>query len=157
MKHRYCPEHYDEFEQKCAVKSCNQKAPSAHRTCLTHRAIEVSHYAAGKGLFQLKERLSRQRERQVQMKANMTLASKEMVDRHELSDELEDDDEVEVTFVADDKTGRKKEEKASFGRLRTNKEVVATMSCGVMIGRGTFHGSEAPSGVIVRINSSSIP
>jgi hypothetical protein len=41
--------------------------------------------------------------------------------------------------------------KATFGRKRTAYQELAVLSCGVIIGRTTLYGSEAPSGVIVSI------
>ncbi len=104
-------------------------------------------------MFQLRDRLSRQRQRGVQLNVDSKLAS---IDQgrcegyaNSLDDsDVDDDDEVEVAMSASGGT-KGGEVKAVFGRLRTNKEVVAEMSCGVMIGRGTFYASEAPAGVIV--------
>lgn len=40
--------------------------------------------------------------------------------------------------------------RARFGRRRTHNEQLCVGSCGVIIGRATFYGSEAPNGVRVR-------
>jgi hypothetical protein len=40
--------------------------------------------------------------------------------------------------------------KARFGRARTHNEQLCVGSCGVILGRATFYGSEAPNGVRVR-------
>ena len=39
--------------------------------------------------------------------------------------------------------------KARFGRRRTHNEQLCVASCGVILGRATFFGSEAPNGVRV--------
>lgn len=62
--------------------------------------------------------------------------------------ELDDDDQVNVTLPADATAGTRRI-KASFGWQRTNNEEVAVTSCGVVLGRGTFHVAEGPMGVIV--------
>jgi hypothetical protein len=39
--------------------------------------------------------------------------------------------------------------RARFGRRRTHNEELCVASCGVILGRATFYGSEAPNGVRV--------
>jgi hypothetical protein len=75
MKHRYCDKHQEEFGQKCAVKTCKDSSPAGFRTCEAHRSIEISHFAKAKGMFQLRDRLSRQRQRGVQLNVDSKLAS----------------------------------------------------------------------------------
>ena len=41
--------------------------------------------------------------------------------------------------------------RARFGRKRTHNEELCVTSCGVIVGRATFYGSEAPNGVRVSI------
>jgi hypothetical protein len=155
MKRRYCDKHQEEFGHKCAVKTCKDSSPAGFRTCEAHRSIEIGHFAKAKGMFQLRDRLSRQRQRGVQLNVDSKLAGIDQghcqgyVNGLDGSD-VDDDDEVEVEMSASGGT-KGGEVKAVFGRLRTNKEVVAEMSCGVMIGRGTFYASEAPAGVVVSV------
>lgn len=42
--------------------------------------------------------------------------------------------------------------RARFGRRRTHNEQICICSCGVILGRATFFGSEAPNGVRVCLN-----
>ena len=103
-------------------------------------------------MFQLQDRLKRQRQRHIELKLDAELARIEgghCEGYGEVNgdEDVDGDDEVEVTLASEGADGGGV--KAVFGRLRTNKEVVAETSCGVMIGRGTFYGSEAPAGVIV--------
>ncbi|KAF7294714.1 hypothetical protein MIND_01008700 [Mycena indigotica] len=61
----------------------------------------------------------------------------------------EDEDvEIDEDGVCPDKpsVGNQKP-KARFGRRRTHNEELCVMSCGVIVGRATFYGSEAPNGV----------
>lgn len=44
--------------------------------------------------------------------------------------------------------------RARFGRRRTHNEELCVASCGVILGRATFYGSEAPNGVRVSYNCS---
>lgn len=64
-----------------------------------------------------------------------------------------EDPEVEVdeTGICDGKlaTGNRTL-RARFGRRRTHNEELCVASCGVILGRATFFGSEAPNGVRVR-------
>lgn len=43
--------------------------------------------------------------------------------------------------------------RARFGRRRTHNEELCVASCGVILGRATFYGSEAPNGVRVSCHS----
>jgi hypothetical protein len=60
-------------------------------------------------------------------------------------------DLVEDVNTCDGKpeTGNRKI-RAQFGRKRTHNEQLCVGSCGVILGRATFYGSEAPNGVRVR-------
>lgn len=64
------------------------------------------------------------------------------------------DDEIE-TFVDEDGVcdgkpeGGNRSVRARFGRRRTHNEELCVGSCGVILGRATLYGSEAPNGVRV--------
>ncbi|KAF6763614.1 hypothetical protein DFP72DRAFT_1136202 [Ephemerocybe angulata] len=65
-------------------------------------------------------------------------------------EEETDDEEVEVgeeDLCAGKKSGGNRGLKARFGRRRTHNEELCVASCGVILGRATFYGSEAPNGV----------
>lgn len=60
------------------------------------------------------------------------------------------DEEVEVEAECDGKPEEgNKTLRARFGRRRTHNEELCVASCGVILGRATFYGSEAPNGVRV--------
>jgi hypothetical protein len=58
--------------------------------------------------------------------------------------------EVDEDGICDGKDdGGNQKLKARFGRRRTHNEELCVASCGVILGRATFYGSEAPNGVRV--------
>lgn len=73
-------------------------------------------------------------------------------ERSEMGEEPLADEEIEVDQdgVCDGKpdTGNQAS-RAHFGRKRTHNEELCVASCGVILGRATFYGSEAPNGVRV--------
>lgn len=62
----------------------------------------------------------------------------------------DDDALIDENGICDGKldTGNKSV-RARFGRRRTHNEELCVASCGVILGRATFYGSEAPNGVRV--------
>lgn len=179
VKHRFCDTH-GHLSKKCAVVDCEALVEQGFRTCpiADHRAIEVYHYQQGKGMFQLKHRLERLKVSQTHDSLATTTGMS--YDDSRLPDELntssatlrpqqpsmsdveevyegpgadEDEDvEVDVNGICDGKpdTGNRTA-KARFGRKRTHNEQLCVGSCGVILGRATFYGSEAPNGVRVRV------
>lgn len=71
---------------------------------------------------------------------------------YEEDDEIEDPEVFEsnsdVGCEGKPDTGNRKLQ-ARFGRRRTHNDELCVTSCGVILGRATFYGSEAQSGVIV--------
>ncbi|KAF9544131.1 hypothetical protein CPC08DRAFT_730331 [Agrocybe pediades] len=146
-KNRYCPNHKKE-DLLCVVTTCKNMADSGHRTCSLkdHRQIENYNAEHNKAMFQLKHRLAK-------LKTSLAAASLPTTscDSNALVDEEE---ELEVVI---DQDGRlecdgkpdkgNKALKARFGRRRTHNEELCVASCGVILGRCTFYGSEAPNGV----------
>jgi hypothetical protein len=67
--------------------------------------------------------------------------------------DTDEDVEIDAGGVCDGKpeTGNRSV-RARFGRKRTHNEELCVASCGVILGRATFYGSEAPNGVRVRNN-----
>jgi hypothetical protein len=66
---------------------------------------------------------------------------------------LLDDDAAEIDEhgICDGKSaGGNRGVRARFGRRRTHNEETCVASCGIILGRATFFGSEAPNGVRVR-------
>ncbi|KAF7289811.1 hypothetical protein MIND_01355400 [Mycena indigotica] len=112
--------------------------PAVIRSCVTD----------GKAMFQLKRRLER-------LKISQPHSSMPGDNPTSTSDGLEgtgaDEDEdvvIDENGVCPDKpeTGNQSV-RARFGRRRTHNEELCVASCGVILGRATFYGSEAPNGV----------
>lgn len=164
VKHHYCPDHYGENEI-CAVTDCREPAEDGHRTCLVaeHRNAELSYFEVGKSMFQLKHRLQ-----MAQVKTlNQALTSQSsmaadhsegsglgalVLEGNELDDSTdygEDEDEDEGDLCAGKQVHGNLKRRVRFGRRRTHNEELGVMSCGVIVGRATMFGSEAPNGVRV--------
>jgi len=91
-------------------------------------------------MFQLKERLARLR----------TSQPRESIP--EASDDIGQDEEVLVDNdgVFDEKPEEGNQTlRARFGRKHMHNEELCVSSCGIILGRATFYGSEAPNGVVV--------
>ncbi|KAF9539067.1 hypothetical protein CPC08DRAFT_771030 [Agrocybe pediades] len=141
VKDRYCPEHLDQDKQ-CAVTSCTLSAEPHHRTCSIreHRALEDYNSEQNKAMFQLKRRLARLK----------TSQPRDAVPDSELGDAPFNDEEVLIDKNGDctDKPDEgNRSLRARFGRRRTHNEELCVATCGVILGRATFYGSEAPNGV----------
>ncbi|KAH9851669.1 hypothetical protein C2E23DRAFT_869110 [Lenzites betulinus] len=119
---RYCAQH-SSMEAQCSVLSCPLAAEKGFRTCAIpeHR--------------QLDEHL------QLENKA-ITLVEDGSAEDSELEIRNE-----EVECNAKSPEGNKRI-RALFGRRRTHNEELAVASCGVILGRATFYGSEAIGGVL---------
>lgn len=163
VKKKFCFLHSN-LASQCAVEDCTAVVGNGHLTCEDpeHREIETRYHERGKGMFQLKQRLERAKLGQT----HDSLPSQ----RSRLRDDREDDMDEEIGEGAglqvddddafmdkdgacDDKpeTGNRAP-RARFGRRRTHNEELCVGSCGVILGRATFFGSEAPNGVRVSIN-----
>ncbi|KAF8967356.1 hypothetical protein BDZ97DRAFT_1916953 [Flammula alnicola] len=140
VKDRYCPIHHSE-DLLCVVTTCSEYAEEGHRTCKLplHRNLEDYNAEQQKAMFQLKQRLARLR----------TSQPRESIP--EAGDDTIGQDE-EILIDKDGVCDGKPEEgnqtlRARFGRKRTHNEELCVASCGVILGRATFYGSEAPNGV----------
>jgi hypothetical protein len=146
VKNRYCPVHQEQ-DLLCAVTTCSERAEEGHRTCniRDHRELEDYNTTQNKAMFQLKHRLAR-------LKASQPRDSMpEIPAKGDAAPEPVFDDE-EVTIDSTGVCDGKPEEgnrtlRARFGRKRTHNEELCVASCGVILGRATFYGSEAPNGV----------
>jgi hypothetical protein len=148
-QHRYCPEH-SEADLLCVVTTCSSFAESGHRTCSQeeHRAFEDYNLEKNKAMFQLKRRLARLNTSQ----PLNSLPANEPSQDQSANFGLFDDEEIVVDKVAGCE-GKPEEGNqtlhARFRRKRTHNEELCITSCGVILGRATFYGSEAPNGVQV--------
>lgn len=139
--------------------------------------MELYHYQRGKAMFQLRDRLQRakgfapsnsfpapppdtadmtsSRLSALQLETEATGADllPIMPDSQAASTTRpvdNSDDDEEIQYVCDGKsTQGNRVLRARFGRRRTHNEQLCVFSCGVVAGRATFFGSEAPNGVRV--------
>jgi hypothetical protein len=92
-------------------------------------------------MFQLKRRLE-----------NLRMQPTESITSSHESSGLAEDEEMEVNLNAGcngkPESGNR-QVKVCFGRRWTHNEELCVASCGVILGRATFLGSEAPNGVRV--------
>lgn len=150
-RHRYCSYHAH-LSDLCVVVSCNTLAEIGFKTCLDldHRALETKYDMAGKAMFQLRRRLERVKSYQTHNALATNPNSDKSTEDFEGSG-VGDDQDTEVT--ADDCDGKpstgNQKIRARFGRRRTHNDELCVASCGVILGRTTFYGSEAPSAVRV--------
>ncbi|TFY58442.1 hypothetical protein EVJ58_g6411 [Rhodofomes roseus] len=167
---RYCMTHVTR-EKECAVVSCSAPVEDGFTTCTiaAHRALEAFKRLENKAMFQLKHRLDRIRTSQPSSGTSLsttssTLQQLELEAQAALlpslddppvgSDELEDDQlEAEIMDAAAECEGKSSDGnvriRAQFGRRRTHNEELCVASCGIILGRATFYGSEAVNGVLL--------
>jgi hypothetical protein len=67
-----------------------------------------------------------------------------------IDDELSDPDAVSDPHCSGKPATGNQQARAHFGQQHTHNEELCVTSCGIVIGRATFYGSEAPNGVVVR-------
>ncbi|KAF8054208.1 hypothetical protein FPV67DRAFT_1569119 [Lyophyllum atratum] len=171
VKHHYCVVHRH-LSKKCAVTTCETPIEEGFRTCShpDHRASETYNYQKGKAMFQLKQRLERLKVSQTHDSLSMgpealtsRLTNKADASPATLLPELDDSDNenileglgtdedeeivTEGNGICDGKSQMGNSVRARFGRRRTHSEQLCVASCGVILGRATFYGSEAPNGV----------
>lgn len=93
-----------------------------------------------KAMFQLKHRMAK-------AGVNETGGSQ----TNEMEVDFDDDYEIGIYEIQCDgkSAGGNRQVKACFGRRRTHNKELTVYSCGIIRGRATFYGSEAPNGVRV--------
>ena len=151
VKHHYCPRHTS-LNDICVVEKCAAKANEGFQTCTkpTHRQVETYYRDQGKAMFQLKKRLERL---QVSQTHDSIATEPNLTGEHDTLEGFGADEEVisiddgEACNGKSDAGNRKV--RARFGRRRTHNEELCVASCGIILGRATFYGSEAPNGVRV--------
>ncbi|KDQ52939.1 hypothetical protein JAAARDRAFT_183569 [Jaapia argillacea MUCL 33604] len=151
VKDHFCPVHRS-HNTICVVTSCVAEVEVGFRTCSNadHRKLEDYHFQQGKAMFQLKRRLERARSSQTHDSLAVP-GSAEGEDVEVGAEGLGLDDQevlIDESGVCEGKpeSGNAKL-RARFGRRRTHNEELCVASCGVVLGRATFFGSEAPNGV----------
>lgn len=143
MQDRFCPTHSD-LDLVCVVTDCDRQARDGKQTCLdpAHSVLEDYYREQGKAMFQLRLRLERARARASTVSTTQ--------DTSLLSPDDSSTDIISSDMLCDGKpeAGNRKI-KARFGRKWTHNDELCTASCGIILGRTTFFGSEAPNGVRV--------
>lgn len=142
VKDHYCPEHHG-LNRICSVLECEAPADTGSKTCSIpeHRGLETYYQQQGKAMFQLKLRLERARAKS----SSLSLPIVNDPDPRNLEETV-----IESAMLCGDKPPQGNQQlKARFGRRWTHNDELCTASCGVIIGRVTFMGSEAPNGVRV--------
>ncbi|KAJ7705216.1 hypothetical protein B0H16DRAFT_1346377, partial [Mycena metata] len=138
VKDSFCAEH-QALKKQCCITTCTAAAQVGFRTCaLTdHRNAELYHYQRGKAMFQLKARLQRAKG---STPSNLLPALD--------GENVADGDDEETEYVCDGKSSQgNRIIRAFFGRRSTHNEQLSCWSCGIIAGRATFFGSEAPNAV----------
>ncbi|KAF5345361.1 hypothetical protein D9758_008449 [Tetrapyrgos nigripes] len=127
---RFCSVHMMSIGKKCAVVDCNVDHDKGFQTCNEHRPLEESYYIRGQAFFQLKARLKKAGvavpDNSVSLEAQVTHEEEECEGKSEMGN---------------------RKLKALFGQCHTHNEQLAMRTCGVVMSRATFFGSEAVSGV----------
>ncbi|KAF6742808.1 hypothetical protein DFP72DRAFT_829566, partial [Ephemerocybe angulata] len=133
---RHCSEH-EGMNYICCLDICGDLAETGFRTCANpdHRAFETHLLEEAKSVFQLKRRRDRERK-------------SAPVNHPPLDAGDESEDENGSDSCEGKPEGGNRTLKARFGRRRTHNEELCVASCGVILGRATMYGSEAPNGVI---------
>jgi hypothetical protein len=160
---RFCVTHAD-LNRNCAVTSCSTVAEEGFRTCAVseHRSLENRYLEQGKAMFQLKRRLERSKLSQTH--DSLSTGAPQATRPAGIGDDEVDGeviegpgvDDAEVTFdeggICDGKPeSGNRPIRAMFGRRRTHNKELCVASCGVILGRATCYGSEAPNGVRVSL------
>ncbi|ETW86544.1 hypothetical protein HETIRDRAFT_121213 [Heterobasidion irregulare TC 32-1] len=146
---KYCAEHSWEGNI-CCITSCDRTIEAGFQTCNLpdHRSMEKHGIEEHSAMFQLQKRLER---RKVALINNSMPFSEQ--DTDPLTAMAHDDTvEMEASAVCAEKSemGNVKL-RARFGCSRTHSEQLCVATCGVVLGRATFYGSEAVNGVCQHI------
>ncbi|KAJ7275992.1 hypothetical protein C8J57DRAFT_1061972, partial [Mycena rebaudengoi] len=176
VKNLFCEAHQT-LKKQYSVTTSNAEVEPGFRTCpnAEHRNIELHHYERGKAMFQLKSRLKRLKgstlssslpEVDSPSSPSRISASNETVatgadllpllfedEEPELNIALpnpaDDDDEIEMPSCEGKSAKGNRTLRARFTRWHTHNEQLCVTSCGIILARATFFGSEAPNGVRV--------
>ncbi|KAI0746250.1 hypothetical protein C8Q80DRAFT_1105775 [Daedaleopsis nitida] len=128
---RYCIEHAAK-ELECSIIGCSAPAEHKFKSCTdpAHRALDERYHMQNAAMFQLKGRYERLNE-----------------SRGRGSDHSLADTDTQHTCTEKSPHGNRRL-KTQFGRKRTHNEELCVASCGTILGRASFHGSEAINGVV---------
>lgn len=134
---------------------CDSLVESGFKTCAEEAHRSYEHYVEerGKAMFQLKDRLKRINSYQTHdaLFADTPIAEDE--DNALEGAGVGNDCEVRVDEEGNECNGKpsvgNRKVKARFGRRRTHNEELCVASCGIILGRMTFYGSESPTNICV--------
>ena len=117
-----------------------------------HRKLETQFEERGKAMFQLKRRLEQinsfQTHNSLSTGNSIQVNSAEMLEGAGVGADQEV--ELDEDGICDGKSSAgNRRLRARFGRRRSHNEELCVGSCGVILGRATFFGSEAPNGIRV--------
>lgn len=149
--HRFCPEH-SSLNTICAVQTCDHPRSPGQRTCNdpAHRKLERAYFSQGQAIFQLRSKLKKAG---VAVPVDSVPLEEHATGHGQGDDEVVIEEEQEECDTKSPEGNRKEKQKlkAYFGRRRTHNDQLILRTCGIIISRATFYGSEAISSVAVRI------
>jgi len=143
QRRRFCTQH-DNLKDVCAVTTCSRPCDPGYKTCgvQEHRRLEVVGNEQRTAMFQLRKRLERLNSTQIEDALSSGLGA--------LNLEVDENVDAIKTAECNDKPpeGNTKP-RIRLNRRRTHNEQLCVTTCGVILGRATFFGSEAVNGVVV--------
>ncbi|EDR02633.1 uncharacterized protein LACBIDRAFT_332257 [Laccaria bicolor S238N-H82] len=141
QRSKFCVEHAS-LSSLCAVTTCSRSVELNFQTCSLpeHRKLENVGLEQYTALFQLRRRLDKLKTTHVEDSVespSATLHADELVevDAHGECASKSPEGNIKLWAV--------------FGRRRTHNEQLCVTTCGIILGRATFFGSEGPYGVVV--------
>jgi hypothetical protein len=141
QRSRFCPQH-DYMKQVCSVTMCSQPCNAGYKTCSIpeHRQLEAAGNERRTAMFQLRKRLERLNSPHIE-DALWSAASAQEAEQG--------DDPIPVAECDDKPPEGNAKLRIRLNRRRTHNEQLCVSTCGVILGRATFFGSEAVNGVVV--------
>ena len=142
----------------CSVIDClnpttKSDGKQKSKTCSLpeHRKLEVNNNLRNKAMFQLKHHLAHLRVSQPIMSITPTVApGSDSLDVAGSTLHIDKEVIVNVNGICNgNPEAGNKTIRARFDHRRTHNEQLCVASCGIILGRATFYGSEAPNGVHV--------
>ena len=142
LKHHahFCAGH-DYKKSECVITDCSVPTQPGFQTCANSFHWELKQYwnEKGKAFFQVKQWLQ---------KSNVA----HMSDSMEWSAEVNDEDEIELTYDTWKSDLGNQQPKAHFGHWKTHNEQLVVTCCGVITAHGTMFCAESISGVKVSVD-----
>ncbi|KAH9917121.1 uncharacterized protein BXZ73DRAFT_53402 [Epithele typhae] len=159
QRDHFCTAH-ERYNQICVVLVCDQPRTDGFKTCSKedHRRLEKIYQPSA--YFVLRRRLRKTGSTTIEADEDTNETTPELVEVDadgECEDIMETEEEQRMNADAEEAVGGdqhcpskpdegNKAPRARFGRRRTHNEQLVVACCGVILGRATFYGSEAPHG-----------